>query len=181
MALADALKDGVVAWSKRDYKTALEKLKPLANKGNAKAQYVVGLMYLSGNRVIQDDKEAVRWFTLAAEQGSANAQNNLGLMYSNGQGVEQDYKQAVRWYTRAAEQGVADAQNDLGYMYGNGLGLPQDNVRAHMWYNIAVSNGEKKFALKNRDIVAEKMTELEIKKAQKMAQDCVAKNYKKCN
>ena len=126
-----------------------------------------------------DFATALREWTLAAEQGNADAQYNLGLMYDNGRGVPQDYATAAKWYTLAAEQGFALAQNNLGFMYGNGVGVPQDYVYAHMWFNIAASSGHKG-ASGNRDFVAEKMTPSQIEKAQDLARECVAKNYKGC-
>ena len=71
------------------------------------------------------------------------------------------------------------AQYNLGVMYENGQGVPLDYVRAHMWYNIAASKGVGN-AKKNRDIVVKKMTPEQIEKAQKLAQECAAKNYKGC-
>jgi hypothetical protein len=64
-------------------------------------------------------------------------------------------------------------------MYANGQGVPQGNVYAHMWLNIAAASGDKD-AVKNRYIVAGKMTPADISKAQKLARECVAKNYKGC-
>ena len=126
-----------------------------------------------------DYATTLREWTPLAEQGDASAQYNLGLMYQNGQGVPQDYKTAVKWYTLAAEQGYASAQNNLGTMYGNGTGVIQDNVYAHMWWNIAASSGDKD-ASENRDIVANRMTPSQIETAQKLARECVRKNYKGC-
>ena len=68
----------------------------------AVALIVLGLMYVIGRGVLQDDAEAVRWYRQAAEQGLAQAQYNLGVMYANGQGVRQDDAEAVRWYRQAA-------------------------------------------------------------------------------
>ena len=48
-----------------------------------------------------------------------------------------------------------------------------------MWWNIAASSGHAS-AVKNRDIVAEKMTAADISKAQDLARECVKKNYKGC-
>ena len=45
-----------------------------AEKGDALAQFKLGLMYESGEGVPQDFAEAVRWYRLDAEQGSAAAQ-----------------------------------------------------------------------------------------------------------
>jgi len=100
-------------------------------------------------------------------------------MYHKGRGVIQDYKTAVKWYTLAAEQGNSTAQNNLGVMYVIGSGVIQDNVYAHMWWNIAASAGDES-ASKNRDRVAKNMTSADISKAQQLARECVAKNYKNC-
>ncbi|MBT5112385.1 MAG: sel1 repeat family protein, partial [Rhodospirillales bacterium] len=104
---------------------------------------------------------------------------NLGLMYNKGLGVPQDYKAAVKWYRLATEQGHASAQGNLGKMYAKGQGVPQDNIYAHMWWNIAASTGLKT-AIKNRDIVAKRMTPSQLKKAQDLARECVRKKYKGC-
>ena len=64
---------------------------PLAEAGYDVAQFNLGVMYDNGQGVLQDYKEAVKWYRLAAEQGYADAQYNLGVMYDNGEGVPQDY------------------------------------------------------------------------------------------
>ncbi|MEK9947016.1 MAG: tetratricopeptide repeat protein, partial [Alphaproteobacteria bacterium] len=124
-----------------------------------------------------DYATALREWKPLAEQGDADAQFNLGLMYNNGQGVPQDYKTAVKWYRLAAKQGLSNAQYNLGFMYATGTGVIQDNVYAHMWWNIAASSGNKD-AVKNKDIVAGKMTPSQLEKAQDLARECVRKKYK---
>ncbi|WP_230988311.1 tetratricopeptide repeat protein [Bathymodiolus japonicus methanotrophic gill symbiont] len=69
---------------------------------------------MTGIGVVQDDKEAFKWFRKAAEQGHAGAQDNLGMMYAIGKGVVQDDKEAFKWFRKAAEQGHASAQDNLG-------------------------------------------------------------------
>ena len=115
--------DGYDAYQKGDYKTAINEWKPLAEQGNASAQYNLGVMYKNGKGVLQDDKEAAKWLLKAAEQGYASAQGNLALMYESGKGVLKDDKRAIKWYRKAAEQGNAKAQYNLGRMlldYGDG-------------------------------------------------------------
>lgn len=82
----------------------------LADQGDAKAQYDLGLLKAKNQGVEKDFKEAVKWYRKAAEQGDDDAQYNLGVMYENGQGVEKDDKKAVKWYRKAAEQGDEDAK-----------------------------------------------------------------------
>ena len=170
---------GLTAAQSGDFATALKEWKPLAEEGNAVAQNNLGLMYENGWGVPQDYKEAVNWYRLAIEQGYAIAQYNLGLMYENGRGVPQDYKEAARLYRLAAEQGYADAQGNLGVMYVFGKGVTKDFVYAHMWGNIALMNGNERGA-SVRGRVAEKMTSSQIEEAQRLARECVKKNYKGC-
>jgi uncharacterized protein len=170
---------GLAAAQSGDFATALREWTPLAKQGGAGAQFNLGVMYADGKGVPQDDKTAVMWYTLAAEQGDAGAQFNLGLMYDNGQGVPQDDKTAVMWYTLAAEQGHAKAQTNLGTMYGMGTGVIQDWVYAHMWGNLGASNGNENGG-ELRDIAAKLMTPADISTAQKLARECVRKNYKGC-
>ena len=99
--------DGWDAATGGDYKTALKEWQPLADQGDASAQYNLGLMYANGNGVLKDDKQATKWYRKAADQGDADAQYNLGWMYHKGRGVLKDHKQAVKWYRKAADQGDA--------------------------------------------------------------------------
>ena len=124
--------------------TELERTRRLANAGDASAQCYLGWMYMEGEGVPQDYKEAVKWYRLSADQGDADAQYNLGVMYMEGEGVPQDYKEAVKWYRMAADQGDADAQFNLGTMYDNGEGVPQDYKEAVKWYRMAADQGHVK-------------------------------------
>jgi uncharacterized protein len=136
------LDKGMAAYNKQNFATAFREWRPLANIGNAMAQFSLGMLYAKGQGVPQDDKEAVKWFRLAADQGRADAQNNLGAMYENGQGVPQDDKEAVKWFRLAADQGYAYAQFNIGDMYANGLGVPQDDKEAVKWYQLAANQGD---------------------------------------
>jgi len=133
---------GVDAYNQGDYETAFKEWLPLAEQGEAEAQYNLGVLYDKGQGVPQDDTKAVRWYRLAAGQGNSAAQFNLGVMYANGQGVPQDDGEALRWYRLAAEQGKASAQNNLGVMYNFGQGVPQDDGEALRWYRLAAEQGK---------------------------------------
>src|SRR5437899_10137564 len=75
----------------------LKKLTEKAEKGDASAQFSLGLIYYNGDGVPQDYSEAFKWFHEAAEQGVADAQFNLGVMYHEGHSVPQDDTQAFKW------------------------------------------------------------------------------------
>ena len=135
------LKEGFAAYHRGDYATARREWRPLAEQGDASAQYNLGVMYSNGEGVPQDYAKAVKWYRKAAEQGNADAQNNLGIMYRNGEGVPQDDAKAPQWWRKAAEQGNAKAQYNLGLMYDNGRGVPQDYAKAVKWYRKAAEQG----------------------------------------
>ena len=176
-AYSGEFEDATAAYKRGDYGEAYRLIKLLAQQGVPEAQYTLGLMYATGQGGVQDYAEAVKWYRRAAERGYADAQLNLGGMYAMGQGVPQDDTEAAKWYRKAAEQGFARAQYNLGVMYYKGQGVPQDYVLAHMWFNLAVlqlpaSEGKKREqAVKDRDMVASKMTFFQIAEAERLARE----------
>ncbi len=95
---------GVDAYERGDYETALKEFRPLAEQGDAAAQYFLGFIYYDGEGVPQDYQEAAKWYRRAAEQGYASAESNLASMYVSGNGVPQDYVFAHMWANLAASQ-----------------------------------------------------------------------------
>ena len=98
----------------------MAKLRAEAGKGNAVAQFKLGVLKFPDGMDVKDEAAAAVWYRKAAEQGLAEAQNNLGFMYWMGRGVAKDSTEAVKWYRKAAEQGLAHAQNNLGWVYLKG-------------------------------------------------------------
>ena len=161
---------GMDANNREDYAIALREWRPLAEQGDALAQYNLGVLYRKGRGVPQDDVLARQWYEKAAAQGQAKAQYNLGTLYLNGEGVPKDYHQAFRWFRLAADQGEALAQTKIAIMYDDGQGVPKDFVQAHKWYNLAAVNGDKP-AAELRDSLAKQMTPAQIAEAQKLARE----------
>jgi TPR repeat protein len=124
-----------------EHRQSLPELTQLAERGNAAAQFDLGVMYAQGDGVAQDFGSAIDWYRRSASQGYAMAQTNLGMMYAKGLGVPSDYTQAADWYRRAAIQGQALAQVDLGGMYERGLGVPHDPAQAVEWFRKAAVAG----------------------------------------
>jgi len=110
---AQTFDDALAAYRRGEFFVAADAFTKLAEQGDAKAQFNLGLMYYKGEGVRQDKFEAARFFRKAAEQGNAEAQANLGILYYNGDGVQQDKAEAARWLRKAAEQGDAEAQSTL--------------------------------------------------------------------
>jgi uncharacterized protein len=151
VAAAGPLEDGATAYSSGDYAAAMSYWRPLAERGNAAAEFGLGIMYFNGDGVPQDYAQARVWLRNAVDHDSAAehtnlpgltyaiAQFNLGRMYEGGQGGTQDYAEALIRFRKAAEYGFPYAQFSLGMMYENGQGTPQDYTQAHMWLNLAAA------------------------------------------
>ena len=118
----------------------LEKHRRLAELGDAKAQYNMGLSYFNGVGVGVDKVEAMKCYRLAAEQGIAEARFTLGVAYYHGDGVSVDKVEAIKWYRLAAEQGHATAQFNLGCVYYKGEGVSVDKVESIKWLKLAAKN-----------------------------------------
>ena len=100
---------GMNAYNRRDFATALREWQPLADQGDARAQFSFGLLYENGDGVTRDYTKARQWYKKAAAQGDAKAQLYLGLQSSFGQGVPMDLVEAYMWYSLAAGNGNAHA------------------------------------------------------------------------
>jgi TPR repeat protein len=107
---------------KQSDKKAIELYEMAAKRGNATAQYNLGLCYRQGSHgLTQSSTKAIEYYTLAAEQGHANAQSNLGVMYASGDGIETSYSKARELWTKAALQGHENAIKALKQLDKLGL------------------------------------------------------------
>ena len=70
---AGPLEDADAALKRRDYASALRLIRPLAEQGDANAQYNFGVFYDNGLGVPQDKVRAYMWFNLSAAQGRDGA------------------------------------------------------------------------------------------------------------
>jgi TPR repeat protein len=163
------------AYENNSYPAALRLAQPLAERGDARAQSLLAVMYYRGRGLPQDDRAAAAWFRRAAEAGDTAAQFYLGGMYSEGRGVPQVYSEAARFYQMAAERGDGQAQYNLGLAYARGEGVEQDLVKAHLYFNLAAArlndSRGRAAAAKNRDHVAGEISPRELEQAQKLARE----------
>src|SRR6516165_4658167 len=138
---ATPIEDAQAAHGKSDYATALRLWRPLADQGNAEAQYALGFMYARGQGVPQNNAEAAKWWRLAADQGNTFAQYNLGTLYEDGKGVPQNKAEALKWYHLAAERGNDDAQFNVGVLYFAGVAVSENRIEAAKWFRRAADQG----------------------------------------
>jgi TPR repeat protein len=170
-AISGPLEDGVAAYQDKAYAKAAEFWRPLAEKGDAAAQYLLGTLYVEGKGVDRDDATAFMWFQRAANQGDARAQYNLGASYAEGAGVQKSVVEAAKWFQRAANQGMVFAQLNLALLYAAGNGVPQDNVEAFKWLELAFAGlpagGPRSDVARAMTDVAAKMTREELDEAKR--------------
>ncbi|TPW08550.1 MAG: localization factor PodJL [Alphaproteobacteria bacterium] len=108
-----------------------------ALRGDAVAQYELGLQRLSGGQT----PEGVSLLRRAANQGLAMAQYRLAKLFERGEGVPVDLAQARQWTERAAAAGNRKAMHDLGVFYARGEGAPLDEASAFRWFHQAAELG----------------------------------------
>ena len=140
-AIAEDYERGLSAYNRADYETALLEWDVLAQFGEPKAQFGLGVMHTFGQGVPQDHTRAMDWYRRAAERGHAGAQLFLGHGLESGNGAEQNLEEAFFWFLRAAEQGESRAQNNLGRLYETGRGTDPDPDIALYWYEESARNG----------------------------------------
>lgn len=137
-------REGLEAYYRLDYEAALREWRPLAESGDRRAQYQLGILYYRGEGVFQDYGQAAKWFRRAAERGDPDAQFNLGLLYLDGKGFPQDFVRAHLWFDLAAR----------GYT----------TMQDEDW---AVEN--RQWATRNRNWAASQMTNAQVAKARRLA------------
>ena len=103
-------------------------LKEKAHAGEAKAAWLLGRAYMTGDDYVKpDNAEAIRWFTQASEAGEPSAAYIIGELLTkagNTGDARVAYARAYSLYKKEAESGNADALYWQGYMEQNGFGVP---------------------------------------------------------
>jgi uncharacterized protein len=114
----------------------------LANKGDAEAQYHVGMMHNNGIGTQRDIKQAFEWFKKATASNDPLGAYKLGCYY-DGQGadvVASDAKEALKYKLVAAKAGYVLAQHDVALLYER-----QENAEeAAKWWKMAGDQGYPK-------------------------------------
>jgi TPR repeat protein len=116
-----AYKQGDYAAAQKLYQEAYKLFRPLAEHGDALAQFRIGDMYRVGGGVARDFHEAEKWYRKAAEQKQKEAQFYLGMFYFYGWGVPQDYVRAHMWFNIAASAATNLDDGKLPQMLRDGL------------------------------------------------------------
>lgn len=123
----NVVKAGVDAWSRGEYKKAVDQWRAPAARGDADAQFNMGQAYKLGRGVTADLAAAEEWYRKAAAQGHRQAEDNYGLaLFQNNKRSD-----AVKWLEKSVARGEPRAQFVLGTMLFNGDVVQKDWVRAY--------------------------------------------------
>lgn len=134
---AQSVKAGIEAWQRADYPGAVAIWRPLAEKGDADAQFNLGQAYRLGRGVPINLALAKSWFERAADAGHLDAETTLGLLlFENGQQAE-----GLKWLRRAAVEGEPRALLVYGTALYNGDGVTQDRLLGYAYVSRAAAQG----------------------------------------
>jgi localization factor PodJL len=116
-------------------------LRNAALKGDAAADYEIGIRLIEGRSVAQNTEEGLRWLERAARAGIAPAHFRIGGIYEKGLGVKKDLMLARSHYVAAADRGNSKAMHNLAVLYAEGLEGKPDYRTAAGWFRRAAEYG----------------------------------------
>ena len=128
------IREGLNFYDQGNYADALQRWKSASMIGSREADFLLGFLY---DGVLQNDKEALLFFTKAALSGHVQAQVNVGLKYEKGEGTNVDKEKAIYWYTLAAFNQDDNAQFRLASLLQEETG----NKESHFWYEKSAELG----------------------------------------
>ena len=109
---------------------ASEYFKNAADRGDANGLYNLGMCYMQGLGVQQDDQSAFGRFQSAAEKGHPEAMNNIALFYREGRVVEKNLEMSAKNFEKSARYDNPYGQFNYALALQNGEGVAQDEARA---------------------------------------------------
>lgn len=120
------------AWETGDYATARSLFGRLAEAGDARAAFYLGVMAEQGQGGDADPAAAATWYGRAADAGDARAAFNLARLLDQGAGpaLPADPARAAMLYERAARAGIVAADTGLALMQLDGRAAGGDAAAA---------------------------------------------------
>ena len=110
----------------------------LANKGDAEAQYHVGMMHNNGIGTPKDPRQALEWFQKSTASDDPLGAYKLGCYYAGQFGVvTPDANEALKYKLISAKAGYALAQHDVANLYDS-QGNPEEALK---WWKMAGDQG----------------------------------------
>ena len=134
---AQSVKAGIDEWQRGNYANAVAIWRPLAEAGDANAEFNLGQAYRLGRGLQTNIAESQRWFERAATQGHVDAETTLGLLlFQTG-----DQAGGLKWLKLAADQDEPRAMLVYGTALYNGDGVTQDPVLGYAYVRRAAAQG----------------------------------------
>ena len=134
---AQSVKSGIEAWQRADYSGAVAIWRPLAEKGDADAQFNLGQAYRLGRGVPTNLAAAKTWFERSANQGHVDAETTLGLLLFQ----NNDQSEGLKWLKKASQKGEPRAMLVYGTALVNGDSVTQDPVLGYAYVSRAAAQG----------------------------------------
>ena len=143
--------DGMTAYIAKDYDAAVEKFAKAAERGSAKAKYMLGICRYDGTGVDKDWDAAFRCFYEAAKLDYPDALYRLGVCCEQAVGTERDMGKALICWLKAAKLGHAESQFRAGELAIDEFGEYDDGIE---WLRKAAEQGNP-FAMRRLGSVFE--------------------------
>ena len=125
-------------WFLTAFSLALER----AEKNDAAAQTLLGVLLSRGLGVKKDLAAAADWYGLAAKSGNPEALYALARLHLDGSGTERDTAHAADLLQQAADKGHAVASRELGYLLLQGSGREKNAMLAAAYFRRAARFGD---------------------------------------
>ncbi len=136
-SVAQSVNAGIEAWQRGNYASAVSIWRPLAEHGDADAQFNLGQSYRLGRGVPTNLSLAKSWLEKAARQNHVDAETTLGLLlFQNG-----DQAGGLKWLKMAAVAGEARAMLVYGTALFNGDSVTQDPIAGYAYVYRANAQG----------------------------------------
>jgi len=144
-ALFSLARRKMVGWMldrEEDRSKLVELIEASSNSGYSRAQYTMGMLYMTGEIVLQNVQAGFWLLKSAAAQDHSMALHHMGTCYAQGIGVEPNVEQAFRYFSRSAELGLDASKNSLAVFYNAGIYVIQNEWRASELYLEAADEGD---------------------------------------
>ena len=119
----------------------IDEIREQAKKGDARAQYQLGILFEEGKYEKQNLKKAFSLYKSSAESGYDSAYYNLARMYELGKGVLQNFSLAIGYYNKLEDKDHAENAFRLAHLYEAGLGAEVNKPKAVSLYLKALMLG----------------------------------------
>ncbi len=101
----------------------------VTKRGDTKAMYQLGKMFLTGDGVERNYEVAYNLFSRSAKEGYTKSFNKMALMHQKGMGRPVNVRNAFILYKRAADAGNVQGCYGVGYLLYKGLGVRQNYAK----------------------------------------------------